>query len=165
MAQKTRTKRHRNSNASRQQFRNSADTAQRTYEQASQTGQRIQEQAGAWWSRLMNNSEWQKQVINFSEIATETVPLAQRNIEQMMKLMDKSCRSTVEVLKKAVEIMPAPRNGDMQSAWMQLWESSSRAAQSNSRAVMELGTTAIDSWTNFMRKVADAAPEPQQPGA
>jgi len=164
MAQKSSTKRHRTNDETRQHFRNSAETAQRTYEQATQAGQKIQEQAGAWWSKVMN-SEWQKQVISFSEIATETVPLAQRNVEQLMKLMDKSCRSGVEMIKKAAEVMPAQGNGDMQSAWMELWVSGSRAAQTNSHAMMELGTTAIDSWTQFVRKVAKTAPEPHLPGA
>jgi hypothetical protein len=165
MAQKSSTRRHRTTDETRQHFRNSAESAQRTYEQATQAGQRIQEQAGAWWSNVMTNSEWQRQVINFSEIATETIPLAQRNVEQLMKLVDKSCRSGVEVMKKAVEVMPARGNGEMQSAWMELWISGSRAAQANSHAVMELGTTAIDSWTQFVRKVAKAAPEPHVPGA
>ncbi len=162
MAQKSSTKRHRTASETGQNFRNSAETGQRTYEQATEAGQRIQEQAGAFWSKVMN-SEWQKQVISFSEIATETIPLAQRNVEQLMKCVDKSCRSGVEVIKKAVEVMPAQGNGGMQSAWMELWVSGSRAAQANSHAVMELGNVAIDSWTQFVRKVAKAAPEPHLP--
>jgi len=164
MAQKSSTKRHRTADETGQNFRNSEETAQRTYEQATKAGQRIQEQAGAWWSQVMN-SEWQKQVISFSEIATETIPLAQRNVEQLMKCVDKSCRSGVEVIKKAAEVMPAQGNGGIQSAWMELWASGSKAAQANSHAMMELGTTAIDSWTQFVRKVAKAAPEPHLPGA
>jgi hypothetical protein len=162
MAQKSSTKRHRTADETEQHFRNSAETAQRTYEQATQAGQRIQEQAGAWWSRVMN-SEWQKELISFSEIATETIPLAQRNLEQLMKCVDKSCRSGVEVMKKAVEVMPSQGNGDIQSALMELWVTGSRAAQANSHAAMELGTTTIDSWTQFVRKVAKAAPEPRVP--
>ena len=60
--------------------------------------------------------------------------------------------------------MPSQGNEDMHSAWMELWVTGSRAAQSNSHAVMELGTTAIDSWTQFVRKVAKAAPEAHVPG-
>jgi len=164
MAQKSSTKRHRRNEETRQHFRNSAETAQQAYDQATQAGQKIQEQAGVWWNKVMS-SEWQKQVISFSEIATETVPLAQRNVEQMMKLVDKTCRSGVDMLKKAVEVMPTQGNGDLQSAWMELWVSGNRAAQTNSHALMELGTTAIDSWTQFVRKVAKAAPEPHMPGA
>jgi len=164
MAQKSSTKRHRRNDETRQHFRNSAETAQQAYDQATQVGQKIQETAGAWWNKVMS-SEWQKQVISFSEIATETVPLAQRNVEQMMKLMDKTCRSGVDMLKKAIEVMPTQGNGDLQSAWMELWVSGNRAAQTNSHALMELGTTAIDSWTQFVRKVAKAAPEPHLPGA
>lgn len=164
MAQKSRTRRHRTTEEAREHLRNSAETAYRTYEETTQAGQRIQDQAGAWWSKVMN-SEWQKQVISFSEIATETLPLAQRNVDQMMKLVDKTCRSGVDLLKKAVEVMPTQGNGDLQSAWMELWVSGNRAAQMNSHALMELGTTAIDSWTQFVRKVAKAAPEPHMPGA
>jgi len=164
MAQKSSTKRHRRNEETRQHFRNSAETAQQAYDQATQAGQKIQEQAGAWWNKVMS-SEWQKQVISFSEIATETVPLAQRNVEQMMKLVDKTCRSGMDMIKKAVEVMPTQGNGDLQSAWMELWVSGNRAAQTNSHALMELGTTAIDSWTQFVRKVAKAAPEPHMPGA
>jgi hypothetical protein len=163
MAQKSSTKRHRTADETAQHFKNSAETAQRTYEQATQAGQRFQEQAGAWWSKVMN-SEWQNQVISFSEIAIETIPLAQRNVEQLMKCVDKSCRSGVEVIKKAVEVMPSQGSDDMHSAWMELVVTGSRAAQANSHAVMELGTTAIDSWTQFVRKVAKAAPEAHVPG-
>ena len=164
MAQKSSTKRHRRNDETRQHFRNSAETAQQAYDQATQARQKIQEQAGAWWNKVIS-SEWQKQVISFSEIATETVPLAQRNVEQMMRLVDRTCRSGVDLLKKTVEVMPTQGNGDLQSAWMELWVSGNRAAQTNSHALMELGTTAIDSWTQFVRKVAKAAPEPHMPGA
>src|SRR5690242_4372290 len=99
MAQKSSTKRRRSNEESRHHFRNSAETAQQAYEQATQAGQKIQEQAGAWWNKVMS-SEWQKQIISFSEIATEVVPLAQRNMEQLMRLVDKSCRSGVDMLRK-----------------------------------------------------------------
>jgi hypothetical protein len=139
--------------------KDATDTARQTYEQASRTGRMMQEEASTWWRTMMNTADWQKQVHSFIQIASSTVPLAQRNLEQMVELMEKNSRTSTELMKKAADALQAPLTGESQAAWMDFWTSTTKAAQTNAEGLMEFGTRAIDSWTEFVRRIAEVTPD------
>ncbi len=159
MAQKTKS-RNEASHETHQHASNAADAARQSYEQVNRAGQTMQEQAGIWWRTLMGAADWQRQAESFTQITRSTLPLAQRSMEQLMELMEKSSRSSMDLMRRMIEAVQTPLTGESQNAWMQLWTSSTKAAQANAEGFMEFSTRAIDSWSQFVRKVSEATPKP-----
>jgi hypothetical protein len=85
-------------------------------------------------------------------MASNVMPLAQRRMEDVMDLMEKNSRASAELMKKAVDAAQTPVIAESQAKWMEFWTSSLRAMQSNVEAFTEIGTKAIDSWIDFVRK-------------
>jgi len=133
-----------------------ADTAMKNYEQAIRTGLKLQEEAGRWWSSMFNQAnltqEWQKRLNNMSGVANTLVPMAQRRMEEVMTLMEKNSRTSAELVKKAVDAAQTPVVSESQAKWMEFWTSSLGAVRSNTEALTEISTKAIDSWIDFVRK-------------
>ena len=125
----------------------------------------MQEQATSWWRNMMSTADWQKQAESFVQIASNTVPLAQRNLEQFTQLIERNSRTTTELMKKAADAVQAPLTGESQEAWMQFWTSATKAAQTNAEGLMEFGTRAIDSWAEFVRKISESTAEPTRAAA
>jgi len=157
MAAKTKTNRKRNhQQPEHKPLTEMADTARKNYEQAARTGQRFQEEAGQWWTRMLNQTataaEWQRNVSRFTALAGQAMPVAQRCLEGAMEVMEKSGRTGAELMQKAVEASQTPSLAECQAKWMEFWTSSMKATQTNVQAVTQLGTRAIDSWVDFVRK-------------
>jgi hypothetical protein len=158
MAQKTKTKRESTTEAEKS-FGQMADKTQRSYEQAVRTGQRLQEEVTQWWTRMLsqtaNAGDWQRQFSQFTEIAGNALPMAQRQMEGLMELMEHNGRAGAELMRKAIDAAQTPLISDSQTKWMDFMTSSLRAVRSNVEAVTEISTKAIDSWIQFIRKNTD----------
>ena len=137
-----------------------ADQARTNYEHAVRTGQKFQEEAGQWWTRMLSQAmtanDWQKQFTRLTAMTTSVMPLAQRRLEEAMRLMETNSRTGAELMKKAVEATQTSSIAESQAKWMDFWSSSMKAAQSNIEAVTDFSTHAIDSWIQFVRKNSDA---------
>ena len=133
-----------------------ADHAMKNYEQAVRTSLKLQEEASKWWTSMFNQAsftqEWQKRMSEFTGMANHLMPLAQRRMEDVMGLMEKNSRTSAELLKKAVDAAQTPVLADSQTKWMDVWTSSMGAVRSNTEAMTEISSKAIDSWINFVRK-------------
>lgn len=138
-----------------------ADTARQNYEHAIRTGQKLQEEAGQWWTRMLTQTattaEWQRNLSRFTAIAGRAMPVAQKCFEGTIEVMEKSGRSGVELMKKAVDASQTPGLAESQAKWMEFWTSSMKTAQSNIEAVSQLGTQTIDSWIDFVQKNSETA--------
>jgi len=138
-----------------------ADQARTNYEHAVRAGQKFQEEAGQWWSRMlgqvMTTNDWQKQFTRLTEMTTSAMPLAQRRLEEAMRFMETNSRTGAELMKKAVDAAQTSSLAESQAKWMDFWSSSMKAVQSNIEAATDLGTQAIDSWIQYVRKNTEAA--------
>lgn len=136
-----------------------ADTARKNYEQAVRAGFKMQEEAGRWWSNMFNQAgfgdDWQKRFNNVSAMTSGFVPLAQKRMEEMMDLMQKNSRTTTELMKKAVDAAQTPVIAESQAKWMDFWTSSIGAIRSNTEAMTQINSKAIDAWIDYLRKNAD----------
>ena len=143
------------------QLTNMADEARKNYEHALRTGQKLQEEAGQWWTRMlgqaMTTADWQKQVSRFTTFTAGAMPLAQRRLEETMRLMETNGRHGAELMKKAVDAAQTASLTECQAKWMDFWSSSIKAVQSNVDAMTELSTHTIDSWLEFVRNNTDTA--------
>jgi hypothetical protein len=82
------------------------------------------------------------------------VPLAQKPINQMIELMERSTRTQAELMKKALEAAQAPAVEESQAKWKEFWSSSLEATRSNAESFSQIGSKAIVSWTDFIRNGA-----------
>ncbi len=168
MATKTKSNRRQDYQEGHEPLNDMADTARRNYEHAIRTGQKFQEEAGQWWNRVFTQAapamEWQKNFTRISAMAGNAMPLAQHCLEGAMDVMEKSGRNSAELMKQAVDAAQTSSLAESQAKWLEFWTASMKAAQSNVEAVAQLGTRAIDSWIDFVRKNSET-PEARIPGA
>jgi hypothetical protein len=132
------------------------DTAMKNYEQAIRTTLKFQEEAARCWTSLLNQGalvhDWQKRVDNYTGMANKLVPLTQQRLEEVIGLMEKNSRTGAELMKKAVDAAQTPDVSESQAKWMEFWTSSMGAVRSSTEAFAEIGTKAVDSWIDFVRK-------------
>ena len=138
-----------------------AEKAMKNYEQALRTGLKFQEEAGKWWTTMFNQAgiaqDWQKRVSDMNGMASSFMPLAQRRVEEMISLMEKNSKTGSELVKKAVDAAQTPAVAESQAKWMDFWTTSLGAVRSNTEAVSQMSSKAIDSWIEFVRKNTDVA--------
>ncbi len=140
-------------------FSEMADSALKNYEQAVRTGLKVQEEAGKWWTSVFNQTalgqDWQKQWSSLTGMANSLVPLTQRRVEEVMELMEKNSRQSAELVKKAVDAVQTPAVAERQAKWLEFWTASMGMVRSNTEAVSELSTKAIDGWIDFVQRNAE----------
>lgn len=136
-----------------------ADTALKNYQQALHASLKLQEDAGRWWSSVWNQTtlsqDWQRRLQNMTGLATNLVPLAQRRMEEVIEFMEQNGRTGAELMKQAVDAAQTPAGSESQAKWMSFWTSSLGAVRSNTEAVSQISSKAIDSWIDFVRKNAE----------
>ncbi len=136
-----------------------ADEAMKNYDQVVKTTLRVQEEASRYWTSLLSRSasaqDWQRPVSAFTAIANGVLPQAQKRMQEVLELAENNTKASVELMKKAVEVMQTPGMAERQARWMDLWATSLGAARSNAEAVMQIGSRAVNSWVNFVQKSSD----------
>jgi len=131
------------------------DQAMKNYEQALKTGLKLQEDSARLWTQLFNQNatapDWQKQVKALTE---ELIPQTQKALNENVKLIEQNGKTSVELLKKAVEGAQATTVQEAQSNFMGLWESSVKAMRETAEAVTQANSRALDSWMSIARKTS-----------
>jgi len=129
------------------------EQAMKNYEQALKTGLKLQEETAAVWTKLFNQTgsagEWQKQA---KAVSDEFVPKTQKALNDNLKLIEKSGKTSVELLKQAVAATQAGTIQEAQTNFLGLWESSIEAMRETAEAVSQANNRALDSWVEFARK-------------
>lgn len=134
------------------------DQAMKNYEQTLRTGVKLQEDTAKWWTNFFHQAtqtqELQRQM---SSIVSQSIPTAQRSMEESLKLIDQASKATLNLLKKTMNGSCTSAASDVQSDVQQLWQSSLNVIQSNLQSINESQTKAMESWTELMRKGATSA--------
>src|SRR5579883_1495721 len=101
------------------------DQAVKSYEHALRTGVRLQEDATRWWTNLLQQSnctqDWQRQM---SSVVSQAIPTAERNLEESLRLVDQSCKTGLNLLKRAVDVPRTNAASDVQSQVQEIFQSS-----------------------------------------
>jgi hypothetical protein len=129
------------------------DQAVKGYEQALRTGVRLQEDATRWWTSIFQQTsctqDWHKQL---SSVVSQAIPTAQRNLEESLRLVDQSCKTGFNLLKRAVDAPRVNAASDVQSQMQDIFQSSLNVLHSNMQSFTESQARVVESWTEFMRK-------------
>ena len=134
------------------------DQALKSYEQAMQTGVKMQEESAKVFSDLVTQAtspqDWQKQM---KCVADDFIPQTQKTVDEGLKLIEHSSKSSIELLRKAVAISQSGSAPDAQAKWLGLWEASLSAMRDTAAAVTQANNKAIESWIACARKSAEPA--------
>lgn len=132
------------------------DQALKNYEQALRAGLKAQEEAGAYWTKLFNQTasrpELHKQ---FSNMANDVIPPAQKYMEGCVGLMEQSSRAGVELMKKGMDAAQTSNLGDLREKLMEFTETSLKSMKATAQAVIEINGKAVDSWMGVLKKAVD----------
>lgn len=136
-----------------------ADNVMKNYEQFVRTGLKLQEEASRCWSNLMTQStsvrDFQKPLSKFTDVATGVLPEAQKRVQELLELVEKNTRTSVDLMKKASDAAQTPVVAESQAKWTEFWSASAGAVRSSTESLMQISGRAVDSWVDFVRKNTD----------
>jgi hypothetical protein len=139
------------------------EQAIKNYEQTLRAGLKLQEEAGRWWGNLLNQAtsaqDLQKRIV---AITNEVIAPAQKRMEEYLKVVEDNNRTSVDLMKKAVEVGQVTNPKESQAKLADFCDVSLNALKANSAAVAQINGKMIDSWIGFVKK---NIAEPVQPAA
>ncbi len=137
------------------------EQAVKNYEQAVQTSLRVQQESSKWWLDLMAQSglphDWQKRLGN---LANEVLPLAQKRMEESIRLVEQTGRISLDLLKQSIDSLKAESAGANPSKMQDLWEASLQALRNNAQAIGQTNARILECWAQFFPRPAEAAAAP-----
>jgi polyhydroxyalkanoate synthesis regulator protein len=146
------------SDKSRNQGNELFQQAMKNYEQALQAGLKLQQDSGKLWMDMMAQAgspqEWQSKA---NEVASESLSMARTRMEENLKLVEQSSRSSLDLLKQAMEATKADTIAAGQNKMQELWESSLEAVRANATAINQANAKWADAWMQMMPKTKSAA--------
>ena len=138
-----------------------AEQIVRNYEQALRSSIKMQQEAVQCWSKWFNQSapveDWQRRVTKFTNLVNQYVPENEKQVEELVDLMQANTRTGTEILKKAADAAQNPMGGEGQTKWIELWTSSIGAMRSASEKLTQIGGRAMDGWIDFVEKSCEAS--------
>lgn len=140
-------------NAERPPVSDVFDQAVKNYEQTLRAGLKLQEEAGRWWGNLLNQAgstqDLQKRIV---AITNEVIAPAQKRMEEYLKIVEDNNRTSVELLKKAVEATQVASRSESQEKLADFCDVSLSASKANSAAIAQINSKMIDSWIGYVKK-------------
>jgi hypothetical protein len=129
------------------------DQAVQTFGDAMKAGVKIQEEMGRWWTDMIEQAGpmtgWQKRS---RAIVCESIPAAQRNTEELMKVLEQNCNRSLGLLKKAVDTEPTGTVADVQNKTQELWDASVEVVRDNTQAMAQVNVKMMETWADLIKK-------------
>jgi hypothetical protein len=129
------------------------DQAMKNYEQALKTGVKMQEESAKFFNNLVSQTtspqDWQKRM---KAVTDDFIPQTQKTVDEGVKLIEQTSRTSIELLKKAVATGQPTSMQDAQTKFLSLWEASLNAMRDTAIAVTQANNKAIESWVAYARK-------------
>jgi hypothetical protein len=134
------------------------EQALKSYEQALKTGVKMQEESAKAFSDFFTQAsspqDWQKQVKSATD---DFIPQTQKTIDEGLKVIEQTSKSSIELLKKAVAVGQPTSAPDAQAKILGLWEASLSTMRDTAVAITQANNKAIESWIAYARKAAEPA--------
>jgi hypothetical protein len=134
------------------------EEAMKKYEQALQASLKLQQESAKCWTDFMAQTtapaDWQKR---WKATASEAIPLLQKRTEESLRLLDQGSRTSLELLRQALEVTITDSPASAQTKVQGLWESYLQALRNNAQAVSQANAKVTESWMQLFSGGADAA--------
>jgi hypothetical protein len=82
----------------------------------------------------------------------ETIPLAQKQADDALKLIEKGTRQSLDLLSEAFEAGAAATPAEAQARLEKLWESSLTTLRDNAEAMLHANAHLMESWAAIAKK-------------
>jgi len=136
------------------------DQALQTYGEALKAGIKVQEQFAGYWADALQRAvpttaEYSNKVRNFFN---EAAPAAQRNADELLKLLDQNYRRSVELFRRACDAgTSANAANDYQARIQALWQASIDLVKENAQATTQASVRALELFADLFRQNGSAA--------
>ena len=138
------------------------DQAVQNFGEALKAGVKAQEQIANWWTDALNKAvpatEFQKRS---RTLASEVIPTAQKNAEEIVKLIEQNYKRSVDLLRKAFDSTGAANAGDLQAKAQGLWEASVELVKDNAQAMAQTNIKVLELWADVLRQTSPAKAAPK----
>ena len=132
------------------------DDAVQSFNEAVKAGTKVQEEIGKWWTDALQQAgpveDWQKKS---KAVMSDAIPAAQKNAEELLKLVEQNYKKSLAMLKKAWDV----ERGDAAAVCgktQELWESSLELVRDNAQAMSQANLKMMEVWAGLLRVGAQA---------
>jgi hypothetical protein len=127
------------------------DQAMKNYEQALQASLKLQEESSKWWTDFMTQAtapaDWQNR---WRTTANQSIPVVQKRMEESLRLLEQSSRTSLELLKQAMAVSVSDSTASAQTKLQELWEASLEALRNNAQVVSQANGKFVESWMQLL---------------
>jgi len=132
------------------------DEAVQTFNEAVKAGTKVQDEIGKWWSDALQQAgpmeDWQKKS---KAVMGEAIPAAQKNAEELLKLVEQNYKRSLSMLKKACDAQPADAAA-VHAKTQELWEGTLELVRDNATAMSQANLKMMEVWAGLLRVGAQA---------
>lgn len=129
------------------------DQAIETFDQALKTGVRIQEEATRLWTDMLRETDTLQTLQHRAQsILMEALPTTQKNVDQYMRLLDKTYHTSLDLLNKAFQTTQSGSLSEAQARIQEFWEATFMALRSNAQAMVQVNTRTMEVWSELTRR-------------
>ncbi len=129
------------------------DQVAQTYFGAVKSGLRLQEDIATKWVELFRKADGGEYLPeSFQQAVKETIPLAQKQADDALKLIEKGTRQSLDLLSEAFEAGAAATPAEAQARLEKLWESSLTTLRDNAEAMLHANAHLMESWAAIAKK-------------
>lgn len=131
------------------------DQAIETFDSALRTGVRIQEEATRWWTDMLRETDSLQELQHRAQsMMMDALPTTQRNVDQYLKLLDKTYHTSLELLNKAFQTTQSDSITEAQQRLQEFWEATFAALRTNAQAMVQVNTRTMEAWSEMARRDA-----------
>lgn len=127
---------------------------------AVKVGVKLQEDAAKWWADAIEKTpaqEWQKKG---RSVLADAIPVAQKNAEDLVKVIEENYRRSVDLMKKACSAEGcegAAAAGVAGAQAADVWEMSMKMVRDTAQAVTQANFKLMEAWTDMVKNAGAAA--------
>ena len=129
------------------------DTTVNAFGDAMKAGVKAQEEMSKCWFDMLSSGnllgDWQKRS---RQMFDDAVPAAQRQTQELLKLVEQNYRRSVDLLKKALNTDHNGTVDGLQERIRALWEESASMVKENTESMAKLNVETLEAWTGLLRK-------------
>lgn len=134
------------------------EQAIKNYQEAMEAGVKLQQDAARWWMDTMGKAgsthEWQAKA---TQMASDSASAIQKRFEENLKHLETSSRTSIDLLKKAMDAAKVDTVSAGQAKLQELWEASLQAMRANASAIQQANAKWMETCMQFVSKASPAA--------
>jgi hypothetical protein len=131
---------------------------------ALQAGAKFQQDVGNWFTGALapatgSAQDWQRRT---QAIWAQALPTAQRNADEYLRMFDSSYHTSIDLMKKALNVGRVNSPMEAQAKAQRLLDESMEVIRNNAKAMAEANVRVFEAWADVVRNGAKSAAEAAQ---